>query len=255
MAYFMQVKDNQGEYKSLNVSKSSKFEHDNISKSYVKTVAYSLQSLNRFTMQFADEKELRNHLLLERILPVNLADRPLVIRFATKKKARNYSLLFIDDLEYFYTNNLFKSIENRYLNNDFKFLVEFAQYFRNFKECGATAGDLLALSNMALTTGRIDKGFEKTDSNGDNPVMRLTKLLIYKYKTLPGNKVEYNQNEFNWRTLHILIEFIKDYEQKEITKKKMSAIKANSDKRKILKKEEIPTNKEVPGQLNLRDLL
>lgn len=255
MAYFLQVKDNNGKYKSLNVEKSSKFEADTISQSYTKTIAYSLQSLDRFTMQFIDEKELREHLLLERILPANLANRPLVIRFATKKKARNYGLLFIDDLEYFYTNILFKSIENRYLNKDFKFLVEYAQYFRNFKECGSTAGDLFALSNMALTTGKIDKGFEKMDSNRDNPVIRLTKLLIYKYKTLPGNKVEYNLNKFNWRTLHILIEFIKDYEQKENTEKKISAIEANSDKKKILKKEEIPTNKEVPVQLSFRDLL
>lgn len=255
MAYFLQVKDNNGNYKSLNVSKSSKFEADTISKSYNKTVTYSLQSLDRFTMQFVDTKELREHLLLEGILPVALAEKPLAIRFATKKKARNYELLFIDDLEYFYTNNLFKSIENRYLNNDFKFLVEFAQYFRNFKECGATAGDLLALSNMALTAGRIDKGFEKMDSNGDNPVMRLTKLLIYKYRTLPGNVVEYNLNEFNWRTLHILIEFIKEYEQKEITEKKISTIKTDSGKEKVLKKKEIPASEEIPEQLSFRDLL
>ena len=89
MAYFLQVKDTNREYKSLNVNKSDKFEIDVITASYVKSIAYSLQGLDHFTMQFENETESRNHLLLNGILPVNLADKPLVIRFKNKKNARN----------------------------------------------------------------------------------------------------------------------------------------------------------------------
>lgn len=253
MAYFLQVKDTNGEYKSLNVSKSDKFESDVITESYVKSIAYSLQGLDHFTMQFENETELRNHLLLNGILPVNLADRPLVIRFKNKKNARNYGLLFINDLEYFYVpNGLIDLVELRFQNKDFKFIKDLAEYFRNFKECGTTASELVALTNKAINSSQIDRGFNERDVNGDNPIRRLVKLLTYKYKTLPGNNIEYNYNEFNWRTLHILIEFIKDYEQKEL--KPIIEEKIES-KKKIRKKEDNPTDRELSGQISIMDYL
>lgn len=253
MAYYLQVKDFNGEYRSLNLNKSDKFNSDVISSSFVKSTAYSLQGLDHFTMKFENETELKNHLLLSGILPINLANRPLFIRFKNKINARNYDLLFKDDLEFFYVpDSLINFVEVRYQNKDFKFIRDLAEYFRNFRECGTTASELIALSDKAINSSQIDRGFNERDVNGDNPIRRLVKLLIYKYKTLPGNNIEYNYNEFNWRTLHILIEFIKDYEQKEL--KPIIEEKIES-KKKIRKKEDNPTDRELSGQISIMDYL
>lgn len=256
MAYFLQVKVSSDEYRTLNVSRSDKFVADNVSKAFTKASACSLQGLDHFTMQFASEEELRYHLLLSGILPPNLAAKPFVIRFATKKKVRNYNLFFMDDLQYFYPENLFELIENRYLSNDFKFFVNLAEYFCNFKECGATAAEVLALANMALESGCIDKGFNEVDFNGDKPITRLIKLLMFKYKTLPNNVVMYNESEFNWRTLHILIEFIKNYEQRERNFAARAAIitSYSEPKKKEKKKKGDSFNEQISGQLSYRDL-
>lgn len=251
MAYFLQVKNSNGEYKSLNISKSSRFNSDRITDSYNRSTSYSLQGLDHFTMQFESENELRNHLLLEGILSPNLADRPIVIRFAGKKKVRNYKLFFIDDLEYFYPEILISMIENRYLSNDFRFLGKLAEYFRDFRECGTTASELVVLATKAINTGLIDKGFKELDSNGDIPVIRLSKLLIFKYKMGPYGIIKYNEHEFNWRTLHILIEFIKNYEQKELeSSKKTSSLKDMN----VLKKEKVVTDSLIGEQLCFKDL-
>lgn len=253
MAYYLQVKDFNGEYRSLNLNKSDKFNSDVISSSFVKSTAYSLQGLDHFTMKFENETELKNHLLLSGILPINLANRPLFIRFKNKKNARNYDLLFRDDLEFFYVpDSLINFVEVRYQNKDFKFIRDLAEYFRNFRECGTTASELIALSDKAINSNQIDKGFNEIDINGDTPIRRLVKLLTYKYKTLPGNIIEYNYNEFNWRTLHIIIEFIKDYKQKGLN---TIIEEKNEPKKRIRKNEERKVDNQVSGQISIKEYL
>lgn len=235
MAYFLQVKLQNGKYKSLDISKSDRFKPDNIYTKKIRicddnfeikidnnAVKYSLQVIDHFTMQFEDEKELKLHLISSNILPPELMDNPLCIRFVSQKKmVRNYEVFFSEDYYYFEIDKLISLVETRYLVGDFKFLMALSKYFRDFRECTTTASELLALSTEAYQFGHIDKGFNEIDSNGDNIVRRLPKLLIYRYDTKRNGDPSYrdkvsDKDAVNWRTLHLLIEFIKNYEQKEL---------------------------------------
>jgi len=215
MAYFLQAKTNNGGYKTLDIKKSTVFQENYISKTYKKVGGYSIQELDYFTMLFDDEQKLKNHLLISGILPYNLEKQELVIRFINKNRSNEYSLLFADDLEYFYVpETLINFVNEKYILKDFKFLNELARYFYWYRECSSTAAELVSFSEMAINSRMIDKEFLEYDSNGDNLATRLAKLLIYKYVQSPNGNIIY-QSQFNWRTLHVLIGFIKSYDKKE----------------------------------------
>ena len=257
MAYKLEVKLDFGMYTSLDISKSNIFNINDAYEEYNNDrcykidentlemkinhskIKYSLRMLDRFTMQFVDEASLKLHLVEAGILDSNLINYPLVIRYVSKKKERkNYNLFFLDDYYYFEIDKLIGLIENRYLNGDFRFLKSLAEHFREYKECKTTASELYAISDEAIQYGRLNKGFKEIDSNGDNVVIRLAKLLIYKYETKFGGDPKYKINEkdgLNWRTLHILIEFIKNYEQKEFILLRANGEELVHNKKKIIR--------------------
>ena len=266
MAYSLQVKLPNDNFKSLDISRSNMFdiawifeEYNNIKHCKINSssyefqvnhdkIKYSLKMLDRFTMQFDNEIELKLHLIALGILPYELINNPLVIRYiSTRKERKHYSLLFLDDYSYFSESDyLINLVENRYLNGDFKFLRDFANYFRNFNECGTTASELYALSLEAIQYKTINRGFNEIDANGDNIVRRLVKLLIYKKD---------KNKEINWRCLHLLVEFIKDYEEKERNTVLASKNKVSSTKplTKVRKPNDDNSN-ELDGQLSFNDL-
>lgn len=247
MAYFLQVKSPRGGYKSLNISESPKFSPDDIYarktkiapetfeiKTSGKKIKYSLCAIDKFTMQFQDECELKLHLIEHKILPADLFDNPLVIRFSSKRdEVKNYRVFFLEDYFYFEPDKLINLINNRYLNRDFRFLLELAKYVLASKEvkCFPVADELYRYTNDSIQSGTVCNGFSETDPNGDNVVIRLTKLLMHKFdvKSNMGERVPNYHEEFNWRTLHLLIEFIKNYEQNEV--KEQSNIKGHSPKK------------------------
>ena len=266
MAYSLQVKLENNNFKSLDISRSNMFniawlfeEYNNIRQCKINNnsyefqtnqnkIKYSLKMIDRFTMQFESEEKLKLHLVSLGILPYELINSPLVIRYiSTKKERRHYDLLFLDDYSYFCESDyLVNLVENRYLSGDFKFLRDFANCFRNFNECGTTAGELYALSLEAIQCKTINNGFNEIDANGDNIVRRLVKLLIYKKD---------KNKEINWRCLHLLVEFIKDYEEKE--RKDALDVQPVVQQSKPLTKEkklDNDKNKELDGQLSFRDL-
>lgn len=279
MAYKLEVKLPSGVYKSLDISKSNKFNASDAYEEYNNDrcykidentlemkinhskIKYSLRMLDRFTMQFEDESSLKLHLVSTGILDNELINYPLVIRYVSKKKERkNYKVFFLDDYYYFEIDKLIGLIENRYLSGDFRFLRAFASQFREYNECKTTAGELYAISEEAIQYGRLNKEFNEIDSNGDNIVRRLAKLLIYKYDTKFGGDPQYKDNEkdgLNWRTLHLLIEFIKDYEQREMILLAANGKVSIHNNKKIVKekkKEPKSDNFALDGQLTFKDL-
>ena len=179
---------------------------------------YSLLSIDLFTSQFESEKELKEHLVNCGILEYKYLKRPLVIRYSTnKKEKRNFKPLYMEDQYYFNIDTILNIIRNRYLNKDFNFLKSLAIKFLNFNECGTTAGELLAAISETEKTGQISNAFKRRDENGNTLVERLPKLLIYKHENING-VTKYKINDKigkNWRTFHLLIEFIRNYEALE----------------------------------------
>lgn len=213
MAYRLQVICGSNKYKPINISGSSMFIPDKHSKTGTNTLEYSLQCIDRFTTQFDNEGSLKNHLLIEGLISPEMISSTFVIRFATKGKAINYNLLYIDDLEYFYEpDNLEKIFNDRLLCNDFKFLKAYAECFCNSKnpKIKSMAGELYRYAEESLILGYASYGLNELDNNKFNAVQRLTKSLIY---VTPKKKTDIIK--LNFRIMHILIEFIKAYDRRE----------------------------------------
>lgn len=244
MAYKLQVRCENNKYKTINISKSSRFIPDNSIKTGTDTLEYSLECIDRFTTQFDNERNLRTHLVTEGLLTYDLLSAPFVIRFATNSNARDYSLLFIDDLEYIYEpQNLEKLFDDRLLCNDFKFLKAYAECFCNSKNprIKSMAGELYRYADESLRLGIASYGLREIDRNGYNAVQRLTKSLIYVMNN--------NGTKLNFRIMHILIEFIKNYDRRESQLNSLNSSKPNV---KTLDKNS--GNKQLEGQLSFGDL-
>ena len=188
---------------------------------------YSLLSIDLFTSQFESEQDLKEHLVTYGILGYQYLNNPVVITYySNKKEKRNFKPLYMEDQYYFDIETILNIITNRFLNKDFKFLKAMAIRFLNFNECSTTAGELLAAISETEKNGRISNAFIYRDENGDTLVQRLPKLLIYKHENINGvTKYKINdKNGKNWRTFHLLIEFIRDYEAREKEKQNNSRI-------------------------------
>lgn len=238
MAYRLQVKLPSGNYKSIDIAMSSRVDLSDIFKEYnnhkkctninkftlsylikYNLIKYSLRMIDNFTTKFNNEYDLKSHLVKEGLLDYNLLDAPLVIRFyGDKKEKRVFKCLFMEDYYYLYNiDNLVSLINDRYSNKDFRFLKAYAECFCNSKDpkLKSAAGELYRYAEESLRLGIVSKGFYELDSNKINVIQRLTNMLIYK-KSKDGIN-----NELNFRLLHILIEFIKEYEAREEQERKL----------------------------------
>ena len=77
MAYYFMSEVSKGKHIELNLSKSKYFQV--INKRYKTETAYTLEEIDKFTMMFNDEIELRERLVEEGVLPLSLFEKPLSI--------------------------------------------------------------------------------------------------------------------------------------------------------------------------------
>ena len=109
-----------------------------------------------------------------------------------------------------------------------------------------------SINALKINNGIVDNGFREYDSNGDNVVSRLIKLLTYKYSQSSNGKITY-QEEFNWRTFHSLINFINSYDRDL----KIQNTVEDSKHMVKAKKREIPKQEDIEDfeQLSFKDLI
>ena len=253
MAYFLQLKNDNGNYRTLDIEKCDLFQSKNITKTYKRSGGYKIQELDRFTMLFDDEQDLKKYLFNAGILPESWLNGKIIIRFIKKDRVKNYDLLFKEDLAYFYIpNSIVSLVLEKFELGDFKFLNDLARNFYWYRECSSTAAELVNLTELAINNGIVDNGFREYDSNGDNVVSRLIKLLTYKYSQSSNGKITY-QEEFNWRTFHSLINFINSYDRD------LKIQNTVEDSKHIVraKKREIPKQEDIEDfeQLSFKDLI
>lgn len=255
MAYFLQVKTDRGNYRTLNIDELDILKFAHISKTYKSPFAYSLQELDRFTMEFDNIEELKKYLIEKNVLPINMINQPLMIRFIQKgKSVSNYNLLFKDDFIYFYKPKvIIDFITKKHYDCDFIFLNALAKHFHRLRQCNSTASELLNITQLAINTGNLDKSYWNVDSNGDNVSVRLVKLLMYKYDLSKNGDISYKEY-FNWRTFHLLIDFINNYDSSQLEK----GVRDENTKPKVKKKTPPPVDSNDGNdsfyQLNFGDL-
>lgn len=266
MAYYFMAETKKGTYAPLNIHNSKYF--SSIPK-YSKPCACTLQEIDIFTMMFNDETELRNSLLIEGILPVNLSTKPLTIRILNKGKYSKvmYGFLYQKDIEYIMEpTRLIELIIKRYHQNDFAFIKSFANNFSNFHGCNTTAPEVARLAEDSIRTGKRNIHLDDLDENHDHMVARLIKLLILEHYNDQAGKTVY-KDKVNYRNLHSVIAFINHYDEKNkvenLASKKeeptpqpdISISQTIPQKRNDAKKLSRKKNYQLEGQFNFNDLL
>ena len=134
-------------------------------------------------------------------------------------------------------------------SNDFRFVNAFANNYIKFHECLSTAPEVREFAMQSIREEKKSNYFNKLDENNDNPLVRMTKLLIYKYYQSPSGKVEYT-DKITYRNLHSIIAFVNHYDKKyldEVSKEQNTLFEDNS-KKKVLKKD-----RQIDGQISLFD--
>ena len=247
MAYYMTIQKKKGEYSPIDITKSKYF----MRTSKFKGMGMSLEEVDLFTMMFNDEKELRKALIDENMLDSKYIESPLSIRLLRNNKYHKvmYDFLYQKDMEYVLEPKfIIKRIDDKLTDNDFRFVNAFANNYMNFHECLSTAPEVREFANQSIRNGIKSDYFNKLDENNDNPLVRMAKLLIYKYYQNTYGKITYS-NEIIYRNLHSIIAFINNYDQKyssEIDKNQISLFEVNNTKKKVLKKD-----RQIDGQFSL----
>ena len=244
VAYYFTVQKKRGEFIPIDITKSRYFGRV----SNLKGMGMTLEEVDLFTMMFDDEKELRRELFKEGLLEHRYTGSQLSIRFLRNKKYHKvmYDFLYQKDMEYVMNPTLvIDKINNKLLNYDFRFINTYANNYLKFHECMSTAPEVREFAMQSIREDNPSRYFYQLDENNDNPLVRMTKLLIYKYYQMPSGRIEYTY-KINYRNLHSIIAFINHYEKKysEETTDQISLFEVDNTKKKVLKKD-----RQIDGQL------
>ena len=244
MAYYFTIQKKRGEYTPIDITKSKYFNRI----SNFKGMGMSLEEADLFTMMFDDEKELRTALFKEKLLEHRYSGNQLSIRLLRNGKYYKvmYDFLYQKDLEYIADPQLIlDKINDKLLNNDFRFVSAFANNYLNFHECLSTAPEIREYAMQSIRDNRPSKYFYQVDENGDYPLIRMAKLLIYKYYQSPSGKIEYT-DKITYRNLHSIIAFVNHYEKKYAKEEEQTSLfEVDNAKKKVLKKD-----KQIDGQFS-----
>ena len=247
MAYYLTIEKKKGEFTPINVTKSKYFSR--LSK--FKGNGASLQELDIYTMMFNNEIELRQSLLTENLIETSQYSKPLSIRNFKNGKYHKvmYDFFYQKDMEYIMNPQLLiDRINQKLYDGDYRFIEKYANAFLKFHDCLSTAPEV---REYAVSSGRYNypsKYFSELDENKDNPLVRLTKLLIYEYTQWPNGRVEYTK-KIKYRNLHAILAFTNHYNQKY----GLDLPQAENDILTIAPIKVKRKNKIIPGQINLFD--
>ena len=250
MAYYFTVSKKKGEYTPLDITKSKYF----VRLSKFKGLGLSLQELDMFTMMFNDEVELRNALYEEHILDNQSYNQPLSSRLLRNGKYYKvmYDFLYQKDIEYIGNpQKIIERILDKFREQDYRFVKQFAQFYNSYRDCSSTSAEVLLYADNSIRFGNMDKHLLDYDENGDIPLVRMARLLIYEYYQAPNGKTFY-KSEIKYRNLHSIIAFINNYDKKYIepsienNETPVADTKPNNNKVLKLKKD-----KNIEGQMSL----
>ena len=166
-----------------------------------------------------------------------------------------YDFLYQKDIEYIANpKKVLDRILHKFIDKDYRFMKQFAKNYVEFHDCATTAAEVAMYANNSITYGNMDKHLLDRDENGDLPLLRIAKLLIYEYYQLPSGKTIY-KDEIKYRNLHSIVAFINNYDKKynlEVNENnnQLNMFESMETKPKVLKK--VKRDK-IEGQISLFD--
>ena len=247
MAYYLTIEKKKGEYTPIDVTQSKYYTR----LSNFKGAGSSLQELDVFTMMFNNEEELRKALFKENLLEMRYFTKPLAIRNLKNGKYHKvmYDFLYQKDMEYIINpEKLVERIDYKLLEADYRFIEKYANTFLKFHDCLSTAPEVREFAISSSRYNAPSRYFSELDENRDNPLKRLTKLLIYEYYQWPSGRIEY-KDKVKYRNLHAVLAFVNHYDKKYAD----DLSEAENDILTIppVKTKKKHKNKTIPGQMNL----
>lgn len=239
MAYYFMSEVSKGKYRPINISNSKYFQE--LNRKFNKPCAYTLEEIDKFTMMFEDEIELRERLVEEGVLPFSLFEKPLSIRYLQKDEYKKvpYEFLYQEDIEYIMEpSRLVEKIMRKFYGHDFLLIKKIVSRFDGDHYCQSTLPEVRQHLEASIREEQINKHFFDVDENNNQLLPRLLKLLILESYSTKNGKVIY-RDKVRYRNLHTLIALINYYDKEdEIIEE--STFKTN---------EETPTFKSVEEDL------
>lgn len=215
MAYYFMSEVSRGQYRKIDISKSKYFTI--INKRFKEEFSYTLPEIDQFTIMFEDEKELRERLVEEGILPISLFEKPLSIRNRMNGEYNKvpYNFLYQDDIEYVMEpDRLIERIMRKFYDHDFSLIKKIVSRFDGDYFCKSTLPEVRQHIENSIREGQINKHFYDLDENNDKLLPRLLKLIILESSYTKDGKTVY-KNKIRYRNLHILIGLVNYHEKKE----------------------------------------
>lgn len=215
MAYYFMSEVSKGKYRELNISNSKYFQ--DINRKFNKPCAYTLEEIDKFTMMFDNEIELRERLVEEGILPLSQFEKPLSIRYLQKNEYAKvpYDFLYQKDIEYIIDpSRLVEKIMKRFYNKDFLLIKKIVSRFDGDHKCKSTLPEVRQHLEASIREGEINKHFDDLDENNDKLLPRLLKLIIIESFSTKTGKTIY-KNKIRYRNLHTLTALINYYDKEE----------------------------------------
>lgn len=248
MAYYLMIEKKKGQYTPIDITKSACFYR----MSNLKKSGCTLQEIDMFTMNFYDEKELRAHLFKSGLLDRRDAGKKITTRILRDNKYHKvmYDMFYQKDIEYI-TNpqKLINRINDKLMSGDYRFIELYARDFSNFHDCSSTAPEVREFAATSIRQNYCSRHLHTLDENNDNPLVRMTKLLIYENFQAPNGKIFYKEG-IKYRNLHSVLAYVNNYDKTRdidnTNNEQISLFEAPQPKVKKLKK-----NESIPGQINL----
>jgi len=238
MAYYIMSEVKRGKFVPLDISKSELFQRN----SKYKDTRYSLEEIDRFTSNFKNIYGLKNYLLKEEIIEPTLYDRPLSIRLPDKENGTKkvmYDFLYQNDRKYLDNPGvLINDIGRMQFHREWEFCFDYVMHFFKHHDCADIAPELRSYIVSSIRNGITDTALYAVDENGDIPIIRFTKQLIYNYHYNFGNIVYHTDEKIKYRNLHDIIAFCEYYHNNK-----------RADEKNTCERGKVRTLKKEPAQL------
>lgn len=216
MAYSLSVEIKKSQYMNLPIDKLQDKGLFYKLSTFKKPGLCSLEEIDLFTTQFHNELELRKVLLENGILPVNLSNKNITIRYKSEGEFKKvmYDLFYQKDIENIVEpKKIIESIYERFKKGEYDLILKLFIHFQKHRDCSSTASEIIYYIEDTVRKNTINGHLFEKDENNDEIIVRGLKLLIYEYRQKFG-KIYY-QNKIKYRYLHDIIAFVNNYDKQE----------------------------------------
>lgn len=213
MAYYLAVETSKNNIVATNIKRCVNYFEANYL--YEEPGACSLQEINRITVKYKDEQELKEALIKSYVFKEEWIDKPLTIFYAQDLEQRlvRGKVLYEDSRNMLDNPSLvIDYIETKSKENDYLFFRQLSLILPDDSIGKMLVCKIASLLEEGLISNKRNQELDETNSVGKNLVTETAKLLIH-YNQIYDNGMIASGGKINYENLHNVISFISDYEK------------------------------------------